>query len=216
MTLTVTTVSNNPATPGIMAETYTPDQGVAGAAHLATQVITLAAGNLGRLTVLGQQTGNSVEVAAGSTNVGSGTVTAVSATSDAEIGAYLLTATGATTFAVSYPEAATPEGEPAALPNATVGTAYNSGGIAFTITAGGTAFAAGDKFSLTTVDSVGNFIESVKTASDGSQTPCAILADAANATNGPVTTGAYVMGEFNVNALTFDPGQSLENPAWSV
>jgi hypothetical protein len=63
---------------------------------------------------------------------------------------------------------------------------------------------AGDSFTLNVINSIGNFITSVKTASDGSQVPCAILADFADATNGPVTTGAYVMGEFNVNAISYD------------
>lgn len=93
--------------------------------------------------------------------------------------------------------------EPSSRGNATVGTAYSAGGIAFTL-------AAGDKWTLATVDSIGNFIACVKTATDGSQTPCAILTDAANATYGPVTTGAYVMGEFNVNAITFDPSWTPE------
>ena len=72
------------------------------------------------------------------------------------------------------------------------------------------AAARGDSFTLTVIDSIGNFIESVKTASDGSQTPVAILADYADATNGPVSTGAYVMGEFNANAISYDSSWTPE------
>jgi hypothetical protein len=54
------------------------------------------------------------------------------------------------------------------------------------------------------VTATGNYILSVKTANDGSQTPSAILADAADASGGAVQTGAYLTGEFNVNALTYD------------
>lgn len=54
------------------------------------------------------------------------------------------------------------------------------------------------------VTATGNYILSVKTANDGSQIPSAILADAADATGGAVAAGAYLTGEFNVNALIFD------------
>ena len=82
-------------------------------------------------------------------------------------------------------------------------------GIGFTLTAGGTAFAAGDKFTLTVEDAVGTYKLSVKTAVDGSQTPVTILADYADASAGPVTTGAYLMAEVNANALNFDPSWDI-------
>jgi hypothetical protein len=203
MTLIVNTVGDNPQAPSITSETYIPDQLIAGPKNLVSQPIVLAAGStLPRGTVLGQQTSSSVQTAAG-TNTGNGTIGTVSATSTAKIGTYTAVATSSTTWTVTDPEGA-------ALNNATTGTAYNNGGIAFTITAGGTAFVANDSFTLTVVDSIGNFIVSVKTASDGSQTPCAILADYADATNGPVMTGAYVAGEFNVNAINFDSSWTPE------
>jgi Bacteriophage lambda head decoration protein D len=217
MVLIVNSVGDNPQQPSITAETYIPDQLIAGPHNLVTQPIVLAAGSsLPRGTVLGQQTSFSV-IATPGTNTGNGTVGSVSAGSTAQtditIGeqtfGYLLTATSATTFTVQSPEEQTPAGG-AAMPNATVGTAYNSGGIAFTIAAGGTAFAAGDTFVLNVSDSIGNFITSVKTATDGSQVPSAILADFADATNGPVTTGAYIAGEFNVNAINFDSSWTPE------
>ncbi|MDE2472336.1 MAG: head decoration protein, partial [Bradyrhizobium sp.] len=176
---------------------------IAGSLKLVTQPIVLAAGsNLPRGTVLGQQTSYSVTTAAG-TNTGTGTIGSVSAVGGAMVGAYKAVASSATAWVVTNPEGAT-------LAGATTGAAYSNGGIAFTIAAGATAFAAGDSFTVNVVDSIGNFIESVKTASDGSQTPVAILADFADATNGPVRTGAYVMGEFNLNALTYDPSWTPE------
>jgi len=48
------------------------------------------------------------------------------------------------------------------------------------------------------------YILSVKTAVDGSQIPSAVLADAADASGGPVQAPAYLIGEFNLNAVTFD------------
>lgn len=203
MTLNVSTIGDNPQQPGIFAETYVPDQLIAGSLKLVTQPIVLAAGaSLPRGTVLGQQTSFSVQSVPG-TNTGNGTVGTISAVANAKLGGYALKATSATNFTVTDPEGT-------ALPAATVGTAYNNGGIAFTITAGGTAFVANDSFTLNVVNSIGNFIVSVKTASDGSQTPCAILVDFADATGGPVRTGAYVMGEFNVNAVVYDTSWTPE------
>jgi len=50
----------------------------------------------------------------------------------------------------------------------------------------------------------GSYILSVKTANDGSQNPAAVLADASDASAGPVLCGVYLTGELNGNALNFD------------
>jgi len=113
MSLTVTSVGANPQIPGFNAETFIPDQLIAGNLKLVTASITLAAGTLARGTVLGR-----------------------------------VTASGA-------------------------------------------------------------YVESVKTVQDGSEVPCAILADAADASVAPVETGAYLTGEFNANALTYDASWTL-------
>lgn len=196
MTLTVNTIGDNPQQPGIYAETYIPDQLIAGNLKIVSQPIILSAGTLPRGSVLGAVSAQSV-ISASGTNTGNGTVGSLSASTGSKTGAYLLKATAATTFSVTDPEGN-------ALPNATVGTAYSQQGIGFTLTAGGTAFAAGDSFTLTVEDAVGQYKLSVKTASDGSQTPVAILADYADASAGPVTAGAYLMAEVNANALNFD------------
>lgn len=203
MTLNVSTIGDNPQQPGIIAETYIPDQLIAGALQIVSQPIVLNAGTLPRGSVLGQISTSSVIATAGATNTGNGTVGTASATSAAKIGNYALKATSATVFSVTDPEGV-------AMPNATVGTAYTQNGLTFTITAGGTAFVAGDTFTVEFADSVGNFILSVKTASDGSQTPAAILADFADASGGPVRTGAYVMAEVNGRALNFDASWNLQ------
>lgn len=202
MTLNVSTIGDNPQQPGIYAETYVPDQLIAGNLKLVTQPIVLAAGTLQRGTVLGQQTTSSVEVTAG-TNTGNGTVTLTSLGATPTYGPFVLTAKTATDFGVVDPEGNV-------LADATVGTAYaGSPEINFKINAGGTAFVAGDSFTLLVVNATGNYIESVKTASDGSQNPVGILVDYADASGGPVTTDIYVLGEFNQNAITFDPSWTL-------
>lgn len=201
MTLTVNSIGDNPQQPGIWAETYIPDQLIAGNLKIVSQPIILSAGTLPRGSVLGLASANNV-VATPGTNTGNGTIGSVSAGAGVQFGSYVLTATGATTFTVT-----TPEGS--ALPNATVGSAYSNSGIAFEITAGGTAFAAGDSFTLTVEETAGTYKLSVATASDGSQVPSAILADFADASAGPVTSGAYVMAEVNANALNYDPSWTL-------
>lgn len=65
MSLTPTAVGDNPYIPGISAETYIPDQLIAGNLHLVTEPITLNAGTLKRGTILGQVTGGAVVPQAG-------------------------------------------------------------------------------------------------------------------------------------------------------
>jgi len=54
------------------------------------------------------------------------------------------------------------------------------------------------------ISATGLAVPSVATATDGSQVPAGILADATDATAGQVTAGLYQQGEFNFAALTFD------------
>ncbi len=55
----------------------------------------------------------------------------------------------------------------------------------------------------------GKYIQSLSAASDGSQTPIAILADQADPTSGDVQAGAYFAGEFNSNALSLGTGWTV-------
>lgn len=74
------------------------------------------------------------------TNTGNGTIGTLSQTYGAS-GTWLITMLTATTFSV-----VTPAG--ARMKDGATGVAYSAGGIGFTITAGGTAFVAGDSFSV--------------------------------------------------------------------
>ncbi|POM15755.1 hypothetical protein CSX04_04044 [Burkholderia cepacia] len=53
MTLPVNTIGDNPQQPGIYAETYIPDQLIAGALQIVSQPIILSTGTLPRGSVLG-------------------------------------------------------------------------------------------------------------------------------------------------------------------
>jgi len=59
------------------------------------------------------------------------------------------------------------------------------------------------------ITSTGYYTECVKTATDGSETPTAILVDQANAASETVQAGVYVMGEFNLNDLIFDSSWTI-------
>ncbi|CAB3779380.1 hypothetical protein LMG28688_00823 [Paraburkholderia caffeinitolerans] len=202
MSLSIISTGDNSAQPFVRAETYVPDQLIAGNLKLVTQPVVISAGTLARGTVLGQVTSYGTIATKGAANVGNGTLGAISLGATPLIGNYTLTAKTATDFGVVDPEGNV-------LPDATVGTPYTGSAINFTLTAGGTAFSAGDAFTLAVVDAIGTFVECVKTASDGSQTPVGVLVDYADASAGPVTSAAYVMGEFNARALIYDPSWTI-------
>lgn len=57
----------------------------------------------------------------------------------------------------------------------------------------------------------GIYLPSKKTANDGSQIPCALLADGYDTTNGDVNgAGIYKTGEFNGNCLIFDDSWTIK------
>ncbi len=204
MTLITTPTFDNQFLPGVTSYAYYPDQLIAGDHNLVPQPIVLGAGTLLRGTVLGQQSAFTIQTAATAGNVGNGTIGSVSpgAAPETNIGSatlptYVIKATSPTAFTVTDPEGNN-------IGNATVGTPYTSNEVNFTLTAGGTAFATGDSFSLTYTAGLGTFIASVRTATDGSQIPSAILVDNADASAGPVRCGAYVSGEFNIRAVIAD------------
>lgn len=209
MTLSVTANGDNPFVPGISAQSYIPDQLIAGDLKLVTQNIVLGGGvALPRGSVIGQQTlgAAAAAVAAGAggggSNTGTGTCTAQAAGVKAKLGTYTIKFTGATAFTVVNPNGAELQ------PGTALG-AYNDPEIAFTLTAGGTAFVAGDGFSINVPAGSGNYILSATAAIDGSQNPSAILVDYTDASQGNVAAGAYVMGEFNSNSLNLGTGWTV-------
>ncbi|HVE20648.1 MAG TPA: head decoration protein [Acidocella sp.] len=86
------------------------------------------------------QQGAGIVSAAHGTNTGNGTIGSLSVLQGAEFGTYTLTATSATEFNV-----VAPSGD--LIGEATVGTAF-ADQVGFTLTAGSTAFVAGDSFTL--------------------------------------------------------------------
>ena len=202
MSLTPTEIHDNPQRPGVQAQVYSPDQLISDARSLVTQPVLLASGDLKRGTVLGQQTENPVQVVSGAGNTGDGVIGSITLGPAIKTGGYQLIATAITKFNVT-----SPAGD--VLGVATVGTPFVHAEIALTITAGGVAFKVADSFTLNVFDAVGTYVECVRTATDGSQYPLAILVDDADATSGPVTAGAYLSGEFNAARLIYGATWSL-------
>ena len=202
MSLTPTEIHDNPQRLGVQAQVYSPDQLISDARSLVTQPVLLASGDLKRGTVLGQQTENPVQVVSGAGNTGDGVIGSITLGPAIKTGGYQLIATAITKFNVI-----SPAGD--VLGVATTGTPFVHAEITLTITAGGVAFKVADSFTLNVFDAVGTYVECVRTATDGSQFPLAILVDDADATSGPVTAGAYLSGEFNAARLIYGATWSL-------
>lgn len=119
--------------------------------HISRDQVTLTGGAVVPAgTVLGQvTTGASATAAALGTNTGNGTFGTITPVSvPTQIGVYNILLTAATAFTVTAPDGSTATGS--------TGVAFNALGVGFTITAGGTAFVAGDSFTVTTTQAIGN------------------------------------------------------------
>ena len=142
-------------------------------------------------------------LAGGTNNTGNATLSAMTASPKVQAGNYVVTCLTATTAQV-----VDPAGEEVGV--VTFGTAFTDAQINFTITAGGTPCVAGDAFVLTAAPAVAGIYKfCTGSAVDGSEVPAAILVDFTDPTAGNVNAGVYLMGEFNANAIVFDPSLSL-------
>jgi hypothetical protein len=138
-------------------------------------------------TVMGQQTTAATAVAAAlGTNTGNGTFGAITPVAvPTQIGVYSVLFTAATAFTVTAPSGATATGS--------TGVAFSALGIGFTITAGGTAFVAGDTFAITTTAAVGK--PTAAAVAGGTNT--------GNGTSSAVTTTGYA-ATVGVYTVEFD------------
>ncbi|KWR88773.1 head decoration protein [Cupriavidus sp. IDO] len=138
-------------------------------------------------TVLGTVTSAVTAAAAAlGANTGNGTFGAITpqAAPATMIGVYNILFTAATAFTVTAPDGQTATGS--------TGVAFSALGVGFTITAGGTAFVAGDTFTVTTTAAPGNpGITSAAGANTG------------NGTLGSLTAAGYA-AKVGVYAVEFD------------
>lgn len=101
-------------------------------------------------------------------DTGNGTCSAILTEPGVIGGTYTFTATSATNFT-----GVDPQGN--ILPALTVGAQYNGGGLQFTVTAGGTAYVAGDTFTITTYTGNDMYYPVNASAYDGTQNAAGIL-----------------------------------------
>jgi hypothetical protein len=110
------------------------------------------------------------------------------------VGAYVLTFTAATKFDVEDPSGVK-------IGSGTTGVAFNKAGIGFTLTAGGTAAAAGDSFSILVAAGNGKYVPYVAAGAAGPAD--AILYNHLDAATGDTRAVAFVRDcEVNRKALT--------------
>lgn len=153
------------------------------------------------ITVVESLYSASESAAGGNTGNGSLTLASPAAVNGAQVGAYSVVLTSAAAFQVNDPF-----GNPVGA--GLVGTAF-SNQIAFTLAAGGTAFAAGDSFSVS-IASLNTFKQSVATAADGSQVPRCVLAETVDTSGGAVTCQGWFTGEFAFEQMTVDASWTVD------
>ena len=201
MALVPTNYTNYPFQPGVSQDAFIPDQLIGGDMKIVTKTVTITGGAYFRRgTVLGQIAVGAVgpAVATGG-NTGNGVITGPGAGPRAKVGNYLVRMSGPTTFTVLDPHGL-------ALANGNVLGAYADAEIGFTIAAGGTAFVAGDSFTIPFAADTNRYTIATAAAVNGSQTPVAILVDDVDTTSADALGSIYQMGEFNVNAVTLGTG----------
>ncbi|QDD65541.1 head decoration protein [Herbaspirillum seropedicae] len=170
--------------------------------HISRETVTLTGGaKVLAGTVLGQQTtGNTAAAAALGANTGNGTFGAITVAAPAQAGDYVVQFADATHFVVEDPQGIE-------VGHGTTGTAFNGGGLGFTITAGSTAFAAGDSFKVTVAAGSKKYAPLSLTAADGTGVPAAVLYGTKDVT--AVDKLALVMArhaELNGSELIWPPG----------
>lgn len=159
---------------------------------------TLISGqNLSAGAVLGQilYATPSVPAAVGT---GNGLMSAISLGAKVKLGSYVVKMTGATAFTVTDPNGVS-------LPSASALGAYTDPQINFTITAGGTAFVAGDTFTIAVTAGSGKYTSYIPTATDGSGVVAGILLANVNAASADVKcTVVTRASEVNASELKWD------------
>ncbi len=168
---------------------------------------TVAIGqNLAAGSLLGKVTRALGDVEADAGNTGEGTIGDAALGHGCQIGTYRIECTAAGPPAVFSVIA--PDGH--RLADATAGVAY-AGEIAFEITAYGTPFALGDRFTVEIEAGNGHLRLADRDAVDGSEEPYAILPDAVDASAAAKTTEVWVTGEFSEGNLVFATGSAADD-----
>lgn len=191
---------------------YSPDALIAGETNIHHEKVTLLSGqNCLRGTVVGKigLGAQSVASAAVAGNTGNGAISGLTADAAAPAGVYRLSciepAANGGIFQVEDPNGVV-------VGTAVVGAAFN-GPINLTIGDGATDFVAGDAFTVTVSYAAGSgkYVTSLAAATDGSQTPLAIVAEATDASAADADCLIYTTGDFNEGALVLGTGHTVDS-----
>jgi hypothetical protein len=173
--------------------------------------------------VLGaQMSGGSATFAALGTNTGNPTCGAISVAAPAINGEYDVVMTDATHFTVFLPDENGAGGVGAEVGHGVFGSAFNAGGLGFTITAGGTACVDGDAFKVVVTAGALSYAPFDPTQTNGLQIACAINGSYRKFTttpNNPGPTGitaqsaALVRGPARVNSNELIWGSNVTTQA---
>ena len=140
-------------------------------------------------------------------NTGTFTYSAITVSSAAVPGIYSLEFNDATHFVVTAPGGSE-------VGHGTTGVAYSAGGLAFTITAGGTAAVPGDSSAITVVATAVKYVAYDPTATDGSQIASAILwSGYRDATSADKKAVANVRGPMRINVSELVWGANVTTQA---
>lgn len=162
-------------------------------------VIAKGSGKLLTGTVLGLLAVGAALASLEVDNTGNGTIAAGTVGAGAQLGTYRISFTSATAFTVTDPSGDT-------VGSGTVGTAFNTGGVAFTITAGTTAFAAGDEGAITIDPGSGKYVPFDPAGTGGAEVAKGILVEDVDATNANLDVAAAAVvrhAQIAPSGLTF-------------
>lgn len=136
--------------------------------------------------------------AAGDTNTGNGTIAGEVANDTASVGTYTIEMLTATTFKVITPDGLALDAEGA------TGVAYDDQ-IGFTITVGGTAFVAGDTFTILVTAGLGK-----QTSFVTGSVPSTVMAEDVDASAGDVVGYAFRDADLKASEVDFGTGTDAE------
>ena len=176
--------------------------------------VTLVPGAYVAGQVLGRVATATVVATAVAGIVGNGAMGAITASSDAIQGVYLLKVTKAAAGAGDF-EVIDPQGDVAGV--GTVAAPFVGGGLSFTLAAGGTNFAVGDTFRLVVGAPVVTYAAHDPAATNGAQRAAAVLLAAGGLPAANSRGTAHVRAcEVNGLLITWPAGISAANKAQGV
>ncbi len=148
-------------------------------------VIKSGEGALKTGTVLGRIAVGAGTAAMDGGNTGNATFGAVTVGAGAITGGYVITFSAATKYEVEDPNGVN-------IGNGTTGVAFSAGGLGFTITAGGTPMAAGDRATISVAAGTGVYVAFDTAATTGGAVAVGILIDPVDATDADTKAAALV------------------------